>query len=52
VKGYWGHCKKRATVSDEYQGTSAGTYCLMQPLKYVLQNDFFSVSVAARGFSD
>src|SRR5262245_42652709 len=48
---YGGHCKKRATVSGEYQGTSAGTYCFMQPLKCVSQNDVFSASVLARGFS-
>jgi hypothetical protein len=52
VKVYGGHFKKRATVSGEYQGTSAGTYCLMQPSKYVSQNDFFSVSVPARGFRE
>jgi hypothetical protein len=35
--GYGGHCRKRATISGVYQGTSAATLRLMQPVKNVAQ---------------
>ena len=52
VNRYGGHCKKRASISGEYQGRSAVISRVMQPLKKVPQYTFFSASVRANGFKD